>query len=177
MNTMPPTKKPASAKRPPALSRPPEWKPYHSNPFKPANVNHPDRDFSPPLAKRPPVPPYDTQAEIRAMAERLRWLCANDNDAPRLMRGYIDELTYEQDSATDFADDLEAAEKKIEEAEELDTKRREHIAGLIDLIDNYSENLTAEEREDPENVTCFLDAYAKHEAEVQHYITDNGLRQ
>ncbi len=122
-----------------------------------------DPDFDP-RPKRPPSPTFDAQAEIKAMAERTQWLCAHDNEAQRLMRESFGHIAVFHDTYT---------KESNEEEDEL----RGHIYKLIDLINSMPEALDADEREDPFNVTCFLDEYTKREAEAQNYITANDLRE
>lgn len=155
-------------------------KPYLPDPYRPANVNMPDPDFAPARSMHPPTPPFNAEAEIRAMGDRLRWLAARDNDAPRYMLEYIDAVAYEENLSAELAEDRDR-DAKIHEKETTELGVRiedleSHINKLIDLIDDLSEGLTPDEQDEPENVSAFFEGYARREAAIHQYLADNMLR-
>lgn len=166
------------AKRPPAVkaNRPQ----YFADPYRPANVNIPDPDFAPARPIRPPTPPFNAEAEIRAMGERLRWLVAHDNDAPRFMLERIDALAHEHDTATEIAEerdnDAVAAATELIEAEGKIEDLESHIGKLVELIGDMSNTLTPDEQDEPENVSAFMEGYDRRVMALEQYITDNMLR-
>ena len=176
MNTTAPKPKTRKPKAPAVTS----WTPYHTDPYRPANVNHPDPDFAPARVMRPPVPPFDTTAEIRAMAERLRWLSARDNDAGRLACEQLGEwLGFDElcEVNEDLQKEAGGAEKRAIEADELVDELRDHIDKMIEMIADLSDALTPDEQDEPENVSAFMDGYTRRLTAWEQYLTDNMLRQ
>lgn len=155
---------------------------FTSNPFRPRIANppaiDPDLDPRPP---RPPSAPFDSAAEIKTIGDRLRWLCAMDNDAPRLMREHIDALAHAHDLATELSEEVETAgmdaAKKLEAAEEKVKNLESHIGKLITLIEDLSDALTPDEQAEPENVREFMEGYTRRLAAWEEYLTQHNLRQ